>query len=79
MNRRIMIGLLTMAVLSSAATSFAYEVYATKNGKKFHKSDCEFIKDRQTVKMDDSEAVKKGLKPCGACILKEQHEHSEKK
>ena len=74
MNRKIMIGLMTLAVLSSAVSSFAYEVYATKNGKKFHKADCEFIKDRQTVKMDDSDAIKKGLKPCGACILKDQHD-----
>ena len=72
MNRKMMIGILALVVLSVSSLSFAAEVYATKNGKKYHKIDCEFIKDRNAVKIDDSQAVKKGLKPCGACFKDQQ-------
>ena len=55
-----------------AQSLYAADVYVTKNGKKYHKADCEFIKDRATVKIDDKEAIKKGLKPCGACFKPDQ-------
>ena len=77
MNRKIMLGILAMVVLTVGNVGFAAEVYATKNGKKFHKADCEFIKDRNAVKVDDSDASKKGLKPCGACF-KQQNDKQQK-
>ncbi|MFH1622446.1 MAG: hypothetical protein ABIA97_04920 [Candidatus Omnitrophota bacterium] len=43
-------------------------VYVTKNGKKYHKETCPFIKNRETVNMDEKEAIAKGLKPCGKCF-----------
>jgi len=46
-------------------------VYATKRGKKYHKEECPFIKNRDTTSMSIEEAVSKGLKPCGRCSKKE--------
>jgi len=43
-------------------------VYVTKNGKKYHKETCPFIKNRETISMDEKEAIAKGLKPCGKCF-----------
>ena len=43
-------------------------VYATKQGKKYHREGCPFIKNRDTISMSQEEAEAKGLKPCGRCI-----------
>ncbi|MFA5060640.1 MAG: hypothetical protein WC676_08465 [Candidatus Omnitrophota bacterium] len=59
---------LCVAVLSVSALAFAEDVYATKNGKKYHKAECVFIKNRDTQKIDQQAAVEKGLKPCGKCM-----------
>ena len=64
--KRSFIALLAVLVMSTAV--FAESVYITKNGKKYHKPECVFIKDRETSKIDDKDALSKGLKPCGKCI-----------
>ena len=64
--KNLFIALLAVLVMSTAV--FADAVYATKNGKKYHKQECVFIKDRETVKIDDKDAIAKGLKPCGKCF-----------
>ena len=66
-RKMFMMGLL-MAFLATTTFALAEDVYVTKNGKKYHKSTCEFIKDRNPIKIDDSDAIKKGLKPCTACF-----------
>jgi methylphosphotriester-DNA--protein-cysteine methyltransferase len=48
-------------------------VYATKNGEKYHKESCPFIKNRETTAISENDAVSKGLKPCGRCF-KEDNE-----
>ena len=46
-------------------------VYATKRGKKYHKEDCPFLKNRETITLSEKEAKEKGLKPCGRCFEEE--------
>lgn len=43
-------------------------VYVTTNGKKYHKEGCRFIKNRETIVMNEDEAVTDGLAPCGWCF-----------
>lgn len=64
--KKLLIALLAVLVMSTA--SFAEPVLVTKNGKKYHKPECVFIKDRETSKIDDKDAIAKGLKPCGKCV-----------
>ncbi len=65
--------LLGMLLLTTATVSSAYakDVYVTKKGKKYHTQECRWIKNRETSKMDEEDAVKKGYKPCG-CIEREE-------
>ncbi len=63
--------LLTLALLGTLLTTtaaFADDVYVTANGKKYHKEDCRLIKTKHPVKIEKSEAVKKGLEPCKSCF-----------
>ncbi len=46
-------------------------VYVTKSGNKYHKPDCNLIKNRKTSKVSIEEATSKGLEPCGKCFPKE--------
>lgn len=46
-------------------------VHATKRGKKYHKAECPFIKNRDTASMSIEEAIAVGLKPCGRCFKEE--------
>lgn len=68
MKRTILLSLCVLAVMTNATLAQAADVYATKNGKKYHKADCEFIKDRNPGKVDEADAIKKGLKRCSACF-----------
>jgi len=47
-------------------------VYATKRGKKYHKAECRFIKNRETAAMSIEESKEKGLEPCGRCFTEEE-------
>ena len=71
--KKLFMAVLALLILSNAA--FAESVFATKNGKKYHKQDCVFIKDRNASEIDDKDAIAKGLKPCGKCY----HVDEEKK
>ena len=66
----ITLGLCIM-FLSIAAFAFAEDVYATKNGKKYHKEDCRLIKNKGAEKITKKEALAKGLEPCGKCFKDE--------
>lgn len=46
----------------------AKDVYVTQNGKKYHTADCRWVKNRDTIKIDEEEAKKKGYEPCGQCM-----------
>ena len=53
---------------ASAQDEKADVVYFTKSGTKYHKANCNLIKNRQTSSATIDEAVKKGLEPCGRCF-----------
>ena len=50
------------------AVSAAQEVYATPNGKKYHKVDCPFIQNKRAQKFSKKDAMGKGLTPCPKCF-----------
>ncbi|MBL7196861.1 MAG: hypothetical protein ISS47_02035 [Candidatus Omnitrophica bacterium] len=52
-------------------------VYATERGKKYHKEDCRFLKNRDTIELSLEEATDKGLTPCGWCFKEEERENEE--
>lgn len=70
--RRVLPVLLSVLLLTTATFASAKDVYVTKNGKKYHTADCRWVKNREAVKMTEEEAIKKGLKPCGACMTEEE-------
>lgn len=67
MKRLMMTGLL-MAMLMTTTQVFAEDVFATKNGKRFHKEGCELMKTKNVTKLERNEAAKKGLTPCKKCF-----------
>lgn len=46
-------------------TTQSETVYRTKTGKKYHKSDCIYLKSKIEITL--SEAKSKGLTPCSVC------------
>ena len=44
------------------------EVYATKNGKKYHKVECPFIQGKKAGKISKQDALAKKLTPCPKCF-----------
>jgi hypothetical protein len=66
MRKAALLGLTAVCCLM-ATTVFAEDVFATKNGKKYHEETCKFIQGKNAHKVELSDAEKKGLKPCGAC------------
>lgn len=62
---------LCLVLLAATFAAFAEDVYVTKQGTKYHKQDCRFIKNRDTQAIDIKDAEAKGLKPCGRCFSTE--------
>lgn len=71
MKKRIMTMVLCAAFLSFAALAHAEGVYATKNGKKYHKEECPLIKNKSPQEISKKDALAKGLEPCGKCFKDE--------
>jgi hypothetical protein len=67
MKKVMVIGLCAM-FLAITTLSFADEVHVTKNGKKYHKADCQLIKNKETATMSMEDAGQKGLEPCQRCF-----------
>ena len=70
MFKRLTALIMCLAILTVTSSVFAEDVYATKRGKKYHKENCRFIKNRDAQKIDMEEAKVKGLGPCGSCFGK---------
>lgn len=70
MIKKVILTTLCVAFLATTA-AFAEDVYATKNGKKYHKADCRLIKNKnpEPISLDDAKA--KGLAPCRKCFKDE--------
>lgn len=66
--RNVFAMMLAGIVVISATFSFAEDVYATKNGKRYHKVDCLLIKNKGAQSISLEDAQKKGLKPCRRCF-----------
>ena len=77
MSKRITMFILGVSLLSAATVCFAEEVYVTTNGKKYHKEDCRFIKNRETQKMEKQDATEQGLVPCQKCFKEDLSEKNE--
>ena len=66
--KKLMVFILSAAMLANAALAFAQDVYVTKNGKKYHTDQaCRWIKNRATTTVDEKVAIEKGYKECGRC------------
>ena len=68
MFRKMFVLGLCVLFLSASTLAFAADVYVTPNGKKYHKADCRFVKNREVQKLDKDEAIAQGHKPCGRCF-----------
>jgi hypothetical protein len=66
--KRLLSAFLIGALMLAGTTAFADTVYATKNGKKYHRADCPLIEKKSPTALSLEEAQKKGLKPCGKCF-----------
>ena len=67
---KVLVMMLAALVFVGSTHAFAEDVYATKNGKRYHKADCLLIKDKGAKPMSLEDAQKKGLKPCKRCFGK---------
>jgi hypothetical protein len=65
---KVLATMLAVTMLISSTFAFAEDVYATKNGKRYHKADCLLVKDKGAKAIAMEEAQKKGLKPCRRCF-----------
>ena len=68
MFKRLTALIMGLVFLTIASAALAEDVYITKQGSKYHKEDCRFIKNRDTEKIDIEDAKAKGLEPCGRCF-----------
>jgi hypothetical protein len=66
--KSMMAVLLTGILLVSTSLVWAEDVYATKNGKRYHKTDCLLTKDKGAKPLSMEDASAKGLKPCNRCF-----------
>ena len=66
--KKVFTVLLAAMVVMGSTFAFAEDVYATKNGKKYHKVDCMLIQKKGAKAIAMDEALQKGLKPCHKCF-----------
>jgi len=77
-KKLMLMGLLGM-MLCVTANASAEDVYATKNGEKYHKVDCILIKNKDAVKVTKEEALENGLTPCKRCFKEDIQEGKSEK
>jgi len=78
--KRIMMLVLSAALLANTALASAQDVYVTKNGKKYHKSEtCRWVKGKETTTLDDKAAIEKGYTPCNRCASEKEKKVENKK
>ena len=65
--KKVLAMMLVTMILLSSSFAFAEDVYAKKNGKKYHKMDCLMIQNKGAKALSMEEATAKGLKPCRKC------------
>ncbi len=67
MLRKTIMTVLFLSLFAMTTLGAAEEVYVTKNGTKYHKELCRFIKNKGAEKIDLQDAITKGLKACHKC------------
>ncbi len=91
MTPKIIMSILFLMLVSLSSFAFAdtnvpntknvqslQEVYATKNGKKYHKAECPFIQGKNAEKISKKEALEKKLTPCPKCFKEDLPEQPKK-
>ena len=68
MIKRIIVAGLCVVFLTVATSAFAEGVFITKNGKKYHMTECPLIRNKKPQEISMKDALEKGLKPCGKCF-----------
>ena len=66
--KKVTVLVLGITLVAMTTLAFAEDVYATKNGKKYHKEDCRLIKSKNPQKISKEEALSRGLVPCSKCF-----------
>ena len=59
-RKLVLLGVLT-TLLASASAVYAEDVYATVNGKRYHKESCRLIQNKKAAKIDKDAAIKNGV------------------
>lgn len=76
--KQLMAVMLGVMMLATTAIAAAEQVHITPHGMKYHKADCVFVQDRDTVTMDEAEAEKEGYTPCKRCFKKEAEKEAKR-
>ena len=83
MLKKVMAVGLCVMILSVSSFALAEDVYVTKNGSKYHKETCRFIKNRDVETISKEAAIEEGLQPCSRCYKEDiasiENEGSKKK
>ncbi len=68
MIRKWIVFSVLMSLFALTTQAYADQVFATKNGTKYHKESCPLIKNKGAEKIDKAQAMAKGLEPCKKCF-----------
>ena len=66
--KQILTSILAAMIIVGSIFVHAEDVYVTKNGKKYHKTDCLLIQKKGAQPIAYDEAIKKQLTPCKKCF-----------
>ena len=67
LKKMILTGLM-IGMLTTATAALAADVFTTANGKKYHKDVCRFTKNKEVTRVDEKDAIAKGLEKCSKCF-----------
>ena len=69
MIRKLMMAGMLIMFLSATTYAFAEDVFITQRGSKYHKEECQLIKNKDNLtKLDKKEAIEEGYGPCKRCF-----------
>ena len=70
MFRKLIVATLCLVFLAPVII-FAEDVFATKQGTKYHNENCPLVANKDKEKISLEDAVENGLTPCARCVGKE--------
>lgn len=68
MSKKFIFTGLCILLLAATTVAAAESVYITENGTKYHKAECRFVRNKDALKLDKSEAIEQGYTPCARCF-----------